>query len=113
MQEEIKSLKENVFELTHFSEGKKTIIQFTTEENPDGSERYKAKYVANGFSQTKRLDNKEISSTNITSIRLFRKRVMQNNLTVHQMNVTTAYLYVSINFENFVKQSEVFEVKKK
>ena len=59
MHEEQESLKEkNVFELTNLPEGKKTVGNkwvYTTKENPDGSKRYKARFVALGFSQKKRV----------------------------------------------------------
>ena len=55
MHEELESLKENkVFELRNSLEGKKTVGSrwvFTTKENPEGSKRYKARFVAWGFSQ--------------------------------------------------------------
>ena len=53
MHEELESLKENVFELTNLSEGKKTVGSkwfYTTMETPNGSKRYKARFVARGFS---------------------------------------------------------------
>ena len=54
MHNELESLKENnVFELTNLPEGKKTVGSkwaYTTKENPDGSKRYKARFIARGFS---------------------------------------------------------------
>ena len=117
MDEEIKSLKENnVFELTLLPEGKKTIGSrwvYTIKQNPDGSERYKARFVARGFSQTKGLDYEETFSptANITSIRILMQMVVQYDLTVHQMDVTTAYLHAPIDCEIFVEQPEGFETK--
>ena len=55
MHEELEPLKENnVFESTNLSEGKKTVRSkwvYSTKENPDGPKRYKARFVARGFSQ--------------------------------------------------------------
>ena len=76
MHEKLKSLKENnVFELTNLPEGKKTVGSkwvYTTNENPDGSKRYKARFVAQGFGQKKGIDYGETFSptANITSIRI-------------------------------------------
>ena len=75
MYEELESLKENnVFQLTNLPEGKKTVSSkwvYTTKENPDGSKRYKARFVARGFSQKNGIDYGETFSptANITSIR--------------------------------------------
>ena len=55
MHEELESLRENnVFELKNLPEGKKTVGSkwvYTTKENSDWSKRYKARFVARGFSQ--------------------------------------------------------------
>ena len=115
MHEELESLKENnVFELTNLPEGKKTVgckWVYTTKENPDGSKRYKARFVAQGFSQKRGINYGEtISPTaNITSIRILMQMMVQYNLIVHQMDVKTAYLRAPIDNEIFVKQPEGFK----
>ena len=82
MHEELESLKENnVFELTHLPEGEKKVGSkwvYTTKENPDGSKRYKARFVARGFSQRKGIDYGETFSptANITSIRILMQMVV-------------------------------------
>ena len=101
--EELESLKENnVFELTNLPEGKKTIDSkwvYTTKENLDGFKRYKARFVARGFSQKRGIDYGETFSptANITSIRILMQMVVQYDLIVHQMDVKTAYLHAPID----------------
>ena len=117
LNEEMESLKENdVFELTPLPEGKKTVASkwvYTIKKNPDGSEGYKATFAARGFNQTKGLDYPETFSlaTNITSVRILMQMVVKYDLTVHQMDVTTAYLHASIDNEIFVEQPEGLEIK--
>ena len=117
MHEELESLKENnVFELTNLPESKKTVGSkwvYTTKENPDGSKRYKARFVARGFSQKKGIDYGETSpTTNITSIRILMQMVVQYDLIVHQMDVRMAYLHAPIDYEIFVEQPEGFKTNK-
>ena len=82
MHEDLESLKEdNVFELTNLPEGKKTVGSkwvYTTNENPNGSKIYKARFVARGFSQKKCIDYGETFSptANITSIRILMQMVV-------------------------------------
>ena len=98
MHEEMESRKENyIFELSPLPEGKKNVGSwwvYTIKKKSDGSERYKARFVARGFSQTKGLDYQE---TNITSVCILMQMVVQSDLTVHQMDVTTAYLHELID----------------
>ena len=114
MHEELESLKENnVFELTNLPEGKKTVGSkwvYTTKENSDGSKRYKARFIARGFSQKKGIDYRETFSptANITSIRIL--MVVQYDLIVHQIDVKTAYLHAPIDYEIFVVQPEGFKI---
>ena len=118
MHEDLESLKENnVFELTNLPEGKKTVGSkwvYTTKENPDRSKRYKARFVARGFSQEKAIDYGETFSptSNITSIHILMQMVVQCDLIVHQMDVKIAYLHEPIDYEIFVEQPEGFKTKK-
>ena len=54
MHEKMESLKENyVFELKPLPEGKKIVGSkwvYTIKKNPEGSEKYEARFVARGFS---------------------------------------------------------------
>ena len=66
-----------------------------------------------GFSQTKGLDCQETFSptANITSVRMLMQMVVQYDLTVHHMDITSAYLRAPIDCEFFVEQPEGFETK--
>ena len=103
--------------MTNLPESKKTVDSkwvYTTKENPDGSKRYKARFVARGFSQKKGIDYGETfsSTANITSIRILMQMVVQYDLIVHQMDVKTAYLHALIDYEIFVGQPEGFKTNK-
>ena len=118
MHEELESLKENnVFELTSLPEGKKTVDSkwvYTTKENPDGSKRYKAIFVAREFSQKKSIYYGETFSptANITSIHILMQMMVQYDLIVHQMDVKMAYLHAPNDYEIFVEQLEGFKTNK-
>ena len=109
MHEELESLKENnVFELTNLPECKKTVGSkwvYINKENPDGSKRYKARFLAQVFSQKKGIDYGETFSpiANITSILILMQIVVQHDLIVYQMDVKMAYLHAPIDYEIFVE----------
>ena len=62
---------------------------FTVNENSDGFESYKARYVAKGLSQVEGIDYKETfaPTANITSILSLMQRAAQLGLILHQMDV--------------------------
>ena len=70
MSDEMNSLRENeTFTLTTLPEGRKLVggrWVFTVKENSDGSESYKARYVAKGFSQVEGIEYKEHSLLRLT-----------------------------------------------
>ena len=114
MEEEMKSLKENdTFELTTLPMGKNPVggkWVYTIKENAEGSETLKARYVAKGYSQVEGIDYQETfaPTANIASVRVLMQLAAQYNLTVHQMDVTTAYLHAPIDQEIFMDQPEGF-----
>ena len=118
MHEELESRKENyVFKLINLPKGKKTVGSkwvYTTKENPNESKRYKARFVARGFSQKNGIDYGETFSptANITSIRILMQMVLQYDLIVHEMDVKTAYLHAPIDYEIFVEQLKGFKTNK-
>lgn len=117
MEEEIKSLEENeTFTLTELPEGRDAEggrWVYTMKEDSGGSQTYKARFVAKGYSQIKGIDYSETfaPTANITSIRVLMQLAAQYDLTLHQMDVKTAYLNAPIDTEIFLEQPEGFEVK--
>ena len=86
---------------------------YCTKENADGQKSFKARYVAKGYNQIKGIDYTETFSptANITSVRALMQIAAHNNLTVHQMDVKTAFLHAPIDTEIYLEQPEGFEVK--
>ena len=117
MRDELDSLKENdMFELVRLPEGKSAVggkWVYCTKENADGQKSFKARYVAKGYNQIKGIDYTETFSptANITSVRALMQIAVHNNLTVHQMDVKTAFLHAPIDTEIYLEQPEGFEVK--
>lgn len=74
MQEEINSLVENeTFTLTPLPRGEQAVggrWVYAVKQSPDGSETYKARYVAKGYGQVEGIDYKETFSptANMTSV---------------------------------------------
>ena len=117
MKDEMTSLIENdTFTLTPLPEGKHAVggrWVYAIKNGSDGSETYKARYVAKGYSQIMGVDYKETFSptANITSIRTLMQMSAQYDLELHQMDVKTAYLHAPIDCEIYMEQPEGFEVK--
>ena len=82
---------------------------------PNGEEKYKARFVAKGYSQIPDVDYHETFSptARVTSIRMLMQLVTQENLIVHQMDVKTAYLNAPIDCELYVEQPEGFKQESK
>ncbi len=117
MHEELQSLNENdTFELVKLPEGKSSVggkWVYCTKENADGNKSFKARYVAKGYSQVKGIDYNETFSptANITSVRALMQIAAHNDLTVHQMDVKTAFLHAPIDTEIYLEQPEGFQLK--
>lgn len=114
MSEEMESLRENdTYMLTKLPEGKSVVGArwvYTVKESQSGEQRYKARYVAKGYSQVPEVDYFETFSptAKITSIRMLMQLVLDLNMEVHQMDVKTAYLNAPIDCELYVEQPEGF-----
>ena len=114
MKEEMTALKDNnTYELTKLPEGR-TLIKgrwvYAIKISPNTEEKFKARYVAKGYSQVENIDYHETfaPTARMTSIRMLMQIVVQDNFTVHQMNAKTAYLNADIDCEIYMEQPEGF-----
>ena len=119
MDDEYQSLKENnTFDIVPLPEGKKLVggrWVFAIKESSGSEELFKARYVAKGFTQVHGTDYFETFSptAKMSSIRIMMQLAANSNLTVHQMDVKTAFLNAPIDCEIYVRQPEGYEVKDK
>ena len=113
MENEMKSLRENdVWDLVELPRdrspvGSKWVFKLKT--NADGSiERYKARLVAQGFSQKFGTDYDETFCpvVRMESLRTLIALAVQNGLILHQVDVTTAFLNGELKEEVFMRQPE-------
>ncbi|KAK3892692.1 hypothetical protein Pcinc_003484 [Petrolisthes cinctipes] len=83
---------------------------YTVKNSHDSGEKFKARYVAKGYSQVQGIDYQENFSrtTKLTSIRMLMQVAAQNGMTVNQMEVKTAYLNADIDCEIFLEQPQGF-----
>lgn len=120
MNEEMESIQlSDVWDLVELPKNRKTIgcrWVFKRKTNAYNCvERYKARLVAQGFSQQKGLDYDEVFSPVIRfeSVRNLIAVAVQRGLKLHQLDVTTAFLNGHLNEEVFMRQPEGFVVKGK
>ena len=120
MDKEMNSIQSNkVWELVELPEGKKPIgckWVYKIRKGADGEiDRYKARLVAKGFSQQHGFDYDETFSpvARFESLRLLLALAVQSGLTVHQMDVTTAFLNGTLKEEVYMQQPEGYIEKGK
>ena len=79
---------------------------------PNEEEKCKARFVAKEYLQVPNVDYHETFSptAKMTSIRVLMQLAVQYNLTVHQMDVKTAYSNAPMDCELYVEQPEGFTV---
>ena len=85
---------------------------FKVKRNSDGSiDRFKARFCAQGFTQTHGVDYEEVYSpvARMTSIRSLLALANAHDLEVHQMDVRTAFLNGELEHEVYMEQPEGFE----
>ncbi|KAL1263577.1 hypothetical protein QQF64_006316 [Cirrhinus molitorella] len=117
MDKEMQSLEENkTFTLTKLPQEKQPVggrWVYTLKRDIDGSEKYKARFVAKGYSQRLGTDYDETFSptADLTSVRVVMQKAVQENLILQQMDVETAYLHAPIDHEVYVEQPEGYEQK--
>jgi hypothetical protein len=117
MEKEMESLHKNdVWELVDLPKDRKAVGSkwvYKIKTDSDGSvERYKARLVAQGYSQKYGLDYDETFSpvVRFESVRTVVSLAAQQGLKLHQMDVTTAFLNGELEEEVYMKQPEGFEV---
>ena len=115
---EIESIMQNhTWELVDLPKGSKPLgckWIFKRKLKPDGSiDKYKARLVAKGFNQREGVDYFDTYApvTRITSIRLLIAFAALRGLTIHQMDVKTAFLNGELEEEIYMRQPEGFIAK--
>lgn len=88
---------------------------YTLKSDTDGSDRYKARFVAKGYSQKQGIDYEETFSptADMTTVRIVMQKAVQEGLILHQMDVETAYLHAPIDCEVYLEQPEGYEIESK
>ena len=120
MDTEMKSLEQNdVWNLVKLPPGRKAVGSkwvFKKKTGADGSvQRYKARLVAQGYSQTFGTDYDETFCPVVRqeSLRCLIALSVQNGLKLHQVDVATAFLNGTLEEEVYMRQPEGFEVNGK
>ncbi len=118
MDSEMKSLEENqVWRLTDLPRGKSIVGSrwvFRRKTGRDGTTtRYKARLVARGFTQRNGYECGETFSPVVRaeSVRTIGAWATMEEMTLHQMDVKTAFLNGELKEEVYMKQPEGYEVK--
>ena len=120
LQKEMDSIYSNdVWDLVELPANRKTVGSkwvFKKKTKADGTlERFKARLVAQGFSQKQGLDYDETFSP-VIRFESFRSLVavaLQKRLKLHQLDITAAFLNGRLEEEVFMNQPEGFAVKGK
>ena len=112
MMEEMSALEKNeTWEIVDLPPGKKTVGSkckwvYTVKFQPSGEiERYKARLVARGFTQTKGIDYGETLSTEakVISIRILLSLATQRSWPLYQLDVKNAFLHGDSHEEVYIE----------
>ena len=112
IEKEFNSLAENqTWELTRLPPGRKAIGSkwvFRVKPLPEGGLKYKARLVAKGYSQVEGVDYTETFAPVIKykSLRILLALANEYNMQIHQMDVTTAFLYGDLKEDIYMHQPE-------
>ena len=112
MDEGMSSLKVNdTYELTVLPKDRTAVGGkwiFQVKPGANGVEKFKARYVAKGYSQVKDIDYSETfaPTANLSTVRVLLNIAVERKLSVHQMDVKTAFLNAEIDHEIYVEQPE-------
>ena len=107
-------IKNDTWELVPPPEGKNIVGSrgvLKVKRNEDGSiDRFKARLVAQGYSQVRGVDYEEVFSpvARYTSVRSLLALANAQDLEIHQMDVKTAFLNGSLDCEIYMSQPEGF-----
>ena len=115
MDEEMASLEENqTYDLVTLPPGRTPVGSrwvYSMKPVAEGEDKFKARFVAKGFTQQHNVDYTETfaPTAKMTSLRLFLQIATILQLQVHQMDVKTAYLHADIDREVYVEQPEGYK----
>ena len=112
-------MSNHTWDLVELPEGKNVVGSrwvFKVKHNADGTvERFKARLIAQGYSQSQRVDYQEVFSPVVrySSIRALLALANVRDWEVHQMDVKTAFLQGDLDEEIYMKQPDGYIDKDK
>ena len=117
MKDEIDSLYDNdTWSVVTLPEGKSVVggkwVFNIKLDKSNNITKYKARYVARGFSQVSGIDYYDTfaPTARLTTIRVLMQCIVQYDLIIHQMDVKTAYLHADIDCDIYLEQPAGFEI---
>ena len=81
---------------------------YSVKVDPDGNLRFKARYVAKGYTQIEGLNYNDTyaPTARLTSVRMLISIVVQNDFLIHHVDVNNAYLHSELDYEIYMSQPE-------